>query len=355
MVSILFYIFLAFSVSGILRLSVKRNDKRIILIAILLLTLVAGLRAPSVGVDTLSNIQAFSTFANYGFKYVTREYAYYFIGGTIYKVFHQYSLVFMFYGFLIYSLVFFRLWDFRKSIDLGIAGFLFVLNYFGGTMNGIRQFVAIAIIFYGTRYLGKREYLKYIGFVLLAFMFHISSCVAYIFPLFYIGIKKKYKLNEFICAIFVSFSSIAAALFLYLKYSSYLLSINEVDFAVINFIRFIILIISFLFSYKALSIKKSVSNEKDIYPFNDSLSFNLAFIFTFIGVSVGFANTIIDYASRVGYFFKFFEIVYYGMIFYSPNINKNFKMFLLFALFVLGVYYLYFYNGIIPYHTIFNF
>ena len=67
---------------------------------------------------------------------------------------------------------------FRKyAWDYGICIFLFVAStdYLSWMHNGTRQFLAVAIVFAGYRFLLEKRYLPMIGLILLASVFHASA------------------------------------------------------------------------------------------------------------------------------------------------------------------------------------
>lgn len=59
----------------------------------------------------------------------------------------------------------------------------FVLGFFFDSLNGVRQFCAVAITFYSWRFILKRDILLYIPWILFAAMFHSSAVVA--IPLYF--------------------------------------------------------------------------------------------------------------------------------------------------------------------------
>lgn len=48
------------------------------------------------------------------------------------------------------------------------------------SMNIVRQFIAIAIIFYAIKYIYEKNFAKYASFILIASLFHISALIAFI-------------------------------------------------------------------------------------------------------------------------------------------------------------------------------
>lgn len=66
--------------------------------------------------------------------------------------------------------------------------FLFVDEYFFWSMNGVRQFVAMGIWLFSTRYILNKKLFKYVIFILIASLFHRSALV--LLPLYFLPYTK---------------------------------------------------------------------------------------------------------------------------------------------------------------------
>ncbi|MGM9616334.1 EpsG family protein [Butyricicoccus sp.] len=343
-----FYLVLMAVVAASAWAAQKLDKKILLIIPIVALTLVAGLRAETVGVDTKSNIQAFISCYYRGFTFVTKEHLYYLIAAGLLHLWGNTSVVLTVYAGVIYTLVFLRLWDFRRMVNLGIASALFFMFYFGGTMNGMRQYIAVAIVFFATRYLQQEKEFLFLAAMMLAFCFHRSSIIAALFFFFYIGIKRVYGVKQFFILFFSAGVAVPLSIYFLRQYSGYLSGASDVDFGLMGSIQLFMLVFTYFFCRSGMDVPALTDGEAD------TVSFRLMFMITLLGMILAMASFVVDYASRMGYYFRFFEIVYYSMIFQSKWIGRNVKFLLGAALFLLGVYHLYAYHGIIPYHTIFG-
>ena len=75
---------------------------------------------------------------------------------------------------------------FRHSSRLFDAAMLFVfMGCWHGSFNGVRQYLAAAILFCGYPFLKKREFGKYLVIVVIAFLFHKSAAIMLI-PYFFV-------------------------------------------------------------------------------------------------------------------------------------------------------------------------
>ena len=79
-----------------------------------------------------------------------------------------------------------------KMLTLSILLYIFI-GAWHGSFNGVRQYLAVAVIFAGHRFIIERKFLKYFGVVLLASLFHISALamiILYFVPLKKLNLKK---------------------------------------------------------------------------------------------------------------------------------------------------------------------
>lgn len=348
-ISLLFYLVIAAVSAVATYLAQKQNRKALLLFPVLLLSLVAGLRSLEVGVDTETYNALFYFTQRMNFSNVTREHLFYYTSVFVLSLFGTTAAVFTVFAFLINTLVFLRLWDFRYSAHLGVAVFLFVTFYFGGIMNGLRQYIAVAILFFATRYLKKRQYIRFLFMLVLAISFHNSAIVACLFPALYIFPQKAYTLKEVLILGITLICVPLSGMMFFHQYAGYYSDAKEAEFGLMGITRLTILLLTYLMFKNAIHVEIT-----DISGFTDNSSFSFVFGICFIGFSLGLSSMIVEYASRMGYYFRIFELVYFGMIFHSSEVGRSLKVAFFAALTVLGTYFLWTYNGIIPYSTIFG-
>lgn len=91
--------------------------------------------------------------------------------------------VIIIYGLITYILVFSTL---RKYTDnLFLATLTYLAFFYTTSLGPIRQGVALAIVLYAYRYLVTKAYLKYIGAVVIAGMFHYTAFVCILIPVIF--------------------------------------------------------------------------------------------------------------------------------------------------------------------------
>ena len=72
-----------------------------------------------------------------------------------------------------------------RNISLPIGIFIFFTYFYNLSFNLIRQSMAMFILFYGFSYLVKKEWIKYIIVILVAFLFHNSAIIGFLFLFIY--------------------------------------------------------------------------------------------------------------------------------------------------------------------------
>jgi len=155
----------------------KRESKSVVFSIVFILSLVAGLRAYSVGRDTISYVDIFSYAEKGQFEYIYGEEGFKYFCSFLTKICENPSFIFLVIAILTNLLIVFRLYDFRHQASFTwMVGLYYVLFYFM-TLNIIRQFLAVAIVFYASRYLKNNKYLRFLVAIGIATLFHTSSLV----------------------------------------------------------------------------------------------------------------------------------------------------------------------------------
>lgn len=142
--------------------------------------IVAALRGITVGADTASYVRDYSYVQSYSFDQIVELYpdnsGYYVVS----KIFADFGVSVQIWfaivaGIYIYSVA--RL-IYRFSSDPVLSYILFLtIGFYGFSLAGLKQTVAMAFVFISYRYLYDNKYIRFSFFVLLASWFHLSSLV----------------------------------------------------------------------------------------------------------------------------------------------------------------------------------
>lgn len=348
----IFYIFIFLVVVLLARRAVRLDRLSTIFLIILILSLVSGLRAYTVGIDTASYKDIFDAILKNdatlawrnierGFLLISRL--------LLYINSHTNFLLFIF-AILTHSLIIMRLWDFRKMASFPWMVTWYYVSFYFMSMNVLRQYCAVAIIFFATRYLHKKNYLKFVFFVGFAFLFHRSALIGLLF----MGIEvinwkeldKKQKIFILLglATVPTYLGYILSNLQRYLKY------FQAIGFDV-GFMLPVKIALFMLLGYGlAELVRKSGFNE------NESLFYiNRIKIYYLLGLILTFFGYFFSFMDRIGLYFYLFECVFIGIVVK----NRKDRVICQMIFFLLVVYSLYSEfsrngQGILPYLFFWN-
>lgn len=159
----------------------KRNRKLLIWVIILSLTMAAGLRAYSVGLDTPSYVEKFSYIYKGMFSYAYGlEESFKYICYGILHVIPNASFLLGLLALITHACIILRFWELRGIASFPCMVVFYYMSFYFMSLNGIRQFVAVAIVFWGTRYLGQKKFLRFILCICIAALFHQTAIVGFL-------------------------------------------------------------------------------------------------------------------------------------------------------------------------------
>lgn len=88
------------------------------------------------------------------------------------------------------------------SDDIVLSVFLYVfLGMFIGSFNAIRQYLGVAIVFWGIRYVLNKEFIKWCLCIIMAFLCHTSAL--FVLPIYFL-VRIKSKKKFFLIAVLIS-------------------------------------------------------------------------------------------------------------------------------------------------------
>ncbi len=211
------YIYLAcFAASCLLLLMAEKIENRrtaaaVEVVGIFLPILLAAFRAPSIGTDVEVYVKpmyeaaersvGFSDFLQQKWLIIWRdayvtdyEPLFILVVYTMTKLFHSLSAVLFAIAFLIIMPIYLGLKKITKGRYLWLGMLVFYLMYYHVTLNLMRQWIAMAFLFFGFEYLIKEKYLRYFITIGLAAMFHVSALIGVvIFALYQVFVIWKVK------------------------------------------------------------------------------------------------------------------------------------------------------------------
>lgn len=180
--SSIFYFCVIFFSVVLMHYAAKYDSKFILFLLIILLSIVIGFRV-YVGRDYWNYEKAYEIIVQQGNieqakKFYTVEYSYMlvcmlskWIGGT-------FRFVTTFYGFFTTLFYMLGIWYFRKNARVEWMMLYYGASLFWGSFNTIRQYLAIAIVFFAFRYVIEKKPIKYFLLMGIAIFFHTSAIIA---------------------------------------------------------------------------------------------------------------------------------------------------------------------------------
>ncbi len=308
--SIVIYVGVAIIVFFLAAYAEKIESKKAVWVIIVILSLLAGLRNVSVGIDTKTYLNYFSLISEGQTQYVYGlEKSFVYICSLLLKIWNNHQFLLTLFALITHGLVIFRFWKDRELCSFKWAVFSYYILYFAFSLNGMRQSIAVAIVFYATYFLRQGKYAKFIISTLIASLFHFTSIISLSYLLFEIILVKFYDSNRKIKSFVFSSIGVVALIIVatellnrYLRYfTNVYISIGYMVFA-----KLALLLLSIFL------IKKGNDESKKAFVLSCRWYY-------FLGLILNFLSYIFLYAGRVGQYYYIFETIYIGYIFKEKN------------------------------------
>lgn len=313
-----------------------KTQKTIYLYSLIaLITFVAGFRGQSCGVDTQSYYDSISR--GFPFSWMFREEGFRLVANFFMEVYNNPQLTFIFCAFVTNMFILLRLWDFRKEANFSFMNLLYLFIFYSNTMNIMRQFVAVALIFYGTRFLKKRK-LLFIPFLIVAFYFHRSSLlsVGYFIISLWNNFSKKQK-QLFIAPLLLLIVLVTGYVSAYLasdieSYYSQIVNNNNITYFYLLSITIIVLICE-----KTKLGIKITNNEIKRFDKNYKID-NSIIIYILIGLAFSSLSMYFAFVGRTALYYSVYNIVFWGIAsrkFKNAQFNKI--LIFIYAIYLFGL------------------
>lgn len=310
----------------------------------------------NVGTDYFSYVSIFRDVNCHDLKLALKLYGkepfFLFLNKLAFLLFHNEIGVFFLSSFLIHLFIIWGIDYFKSYISMPLALFIYYSVHFIFGLNGIRQMIAISIIFFGLRFIYQKKLWFYVLSVITATMFHNTAifCIVFYFMVYEHNIKI-YRLKKTIYYIAILFSPI---LLMYgIKLASKIPFFNhylhyakqDVDLG-LGFLLEIAPVIFPFFVYK----KSIIDRNKYFEPIILLSLLNLPF--QYVGYFINWGSRLVLYTNSI----------YYILVPLVINSVKNSKNKILLFVYYIMIFSLYFiitfviknYHEAFPYITIFE-
>jgi len=156
-------------------------------IAFITMVLAAGLRSRIVGTDTgayvyiFSKVRTFADVMSYGGD--MQEYGFWGLNWLIHYISNEYMVLFFAIAVIVIGCYQWAILKYTESIE--VAFFIFItMGFYLFFFNGARQGIACAIYSLAIGPMLKRNFIKYLGYVILAILFHKTAVM--MLPMYFV-------------------------------------------------------------------------------------------------------------------------------------------------------------------------
>lgn len=336
-------------------------------IAILVPCILAGMRADTIGTDVKVYVEplynaakqstSFFSYMNQRWFYIWRyKYVYDFEIGFILLVYliekigGSIGLVLFFIHILVLSPIYLGLKRINKRYPIWLGMLVFYMLFYNTSLNMMRQWIAMSILFYGLCYLLEHKKKKYFIVVIAACLFHTSALVGFAIYFLYMYSQKQreyirfanfrldgslapIKLFIYGCIVLLSLNIIAVLLRAIglAKYTGYIQGNSSIYLMPNQIILRLPIIILLVIRWKRMMA------EDELTPFYGSMIVLDLLASQLISINV--------YAFRIASFFSEYNMLSYSALVYAGNrkYRANRYITLLYVLAYIIYYWIYYY------------
>ncbi len=327
--SIIVYLALAAVCFFVGKIAEETNNKKLVWIIVLALSLIAGLRAISVGIDSKNYDNWFKMLANgNGNQIYGVEVTFIYICNFFLSLWNNTNFIFFLLAALSHGLIIFTLWRNRENLSFRWGVLVYYVMFFAMSLNGMRQFAAVAIVIYATNFVKEGKYVRFVLAILLGTLFHVTALVGIIYILYEIPFIKSYerKRKTALIIILCVMGSVAllAAGYLLERYSGYFDRLSG-SVGIMMLVKMALLAL-------AVFIIGMPTDPKE------RRTWGMFITFYALGITLNSLSYVFLYAGRIGLYFYVFEAFFLGWLFKA----KNHSIWVVFLKLIYGLLILYF-------------
>lgn len=294
--------------------SERSGKKRGLVLCALLLIVVAGFRAYDVGIDTLpykNGIEYFfetgqvswETSFSYGYGLLTS----YLLGIS------NYTFVLLAQAAITNGLILARFWDFKDTASLTFMVLVYISTAYFVSFCIICQYVAIALVFYGSRFADKGRPFVYCMFIVAAAALHTSALIAFVdIALRYFRLKGSSPIGLLLRLTAIAVAPVAIAFIgkaFFARYASYGANASSVGLMVaVQIAVFVtaLLVCGYFFG----------KDGTDSFNLKTELSLGAPYVVRLysFGLILSAGSYVIANAGRIAYYFTIYGAVCFGAI-----------------------------------------
>lgn len=182
-----------FAISGLLAYCAGKSKKKgkaflLSLVAILIPSLLAGLRSTSIGtdigyyvIDNFETAVVSSSFPEYLKVVYAKEPLYLLLVYAVAKTVGNIQWLLFFFGIITIGGIYFGAWKLRRHCSVPMVVLIYCFLYYNDSLNMVRQHMAMAVLFAGMYVLFSGNYKKYCIYIIIASAIHTIAAIGIIF------------------------------------------------------------------------------------------------------------------------------------------------------------------------------
>jgi len=209
-------------------------SKAIFLLALIIPATLAGLRDFSVGYDVLHYGNPFfrDVITSPSLNAVSSRWdgwiepGYRWLNFIVAKFTDDVRWFYFWLSFLQNTFTFFGFYTYRNKLSIWLGMLCYYCLFFNFSLNVMRESLAMSMLFFASKYLLNKCYVKYAIWILIALFFHKAAAVAFLFIPLHIYIYK-FKSDR---AKFILVAVLAITFFVFMKNLSLILTILQLDY-----------------------------------------------------------------------------------------------------------------------------
>lgn len=317
----------------------KLKCKIFLLLLVVVDVIILGLRDKGVGTDTLVYVDDYFQYAKsmHGLKdyfidesFITHDRGYLLLAWLSCLIGNDSSILMFITEVFVISFIVMGCYEYKKVFNYSISWFMlfFILLFQFDSCNLMRQFCAIALLFYGYSLLLQQKIIVYIVLQIVAYFFHSTSILFIMIPIGLYFSQSNIKLR-----IIYVVSIIIIGIFFILNYSIFLNVIGETGLMKesyfehygennrfsgvdrISFLSFASFFVSILMCYFAK--KNDYLQKEHLY---------MLFLLVCLNFVLQMSSLIVSYFFRLAYYIGIIMVIYYAILLKKNKFVTNIFM-----------------------------
>lgn len=292
----------------------KRESKIAFFLCLALIIFASGFRGSTCGIDTPSYYYSISN--DFPYNWLFDEAGFRFVSRFLMQKFNNATIVIAIYAAVTHTLILTRLWGMKEKCSFSYMVFMYLTIHYISSMNIMRQFLAVAIVFYATKYLEDNHFIKFTFAIALATAFHKSALLGLVFLVYYVGKYSTSKRKRMLLLLPLVLMTLVGGVYVCYYESShienYLSNSHNLDLNAALLYEFFCVVLVLVLEKGRIVVL--IGNKRPIKEKNNEVIClsSPTTIFYLLGMITSMTGMLFTYMSRLGLFYMMFELVFWG-------------------------------------------